>query len=211
MKLKINNINNYKLIRTTFFVAAAFFLLTAAFIVVFLTDTKLTEEVLSVYMPQMQSLIENGKISLLGLFKNNLFACALCMGLGIIPILYFPAWALLSNAMLMGAVLAFGSISGTMSMGKALVFGMLPHGIFELPAIFLSVAMGLTLCKRFSFAIFGMKRRTKSGQIIEEEKILAMLNRMAKIFVTVVIPLLVMAALVETYVTPQILSYMGMN
>lgn len=192
--------------------AGAFCLLTAVFVELFYGDKNLLKEVLAMFMPQMEAMVKDGAISFFAIFKNNLFACALCLGLGFIPILYIPAWALISNAMVMGAVLAFGDISASLPLGKAVVFGMLPHGIFELPAIFLSVAMGLTLCKHMSFAVFGMKKRAKPGQpVIEEEKTLPMLNRLAKNFVIVVIPLLIVAAFVETQITPEILSRMGMN
>lgn len=173
----------------------------------FSKNRELMEEVLSQYMPMMEEMVKDGKISFFAIFKNNLFACALCMGMGIIPFLYLPAWTILTNAMVMGVILAYGSFSGGMPVGKAILFGILPHGIFELPAVFLSVAMGLTLCKRISVGIFGKVTRQAGTQTgVQPETVLELLNRLAKVFVVIVIPLLIVAGVVESQFTPVIME-----
>ena len=140
---------------------------------------------------------EDGSLSYLGVVMNNLYACALCVGLGAVPFLFLTAWAVLSNSMVIGAVLGYGSASGVVPAFRAIVLGLLPHGIFELPAVFLSMAMGLYLCRTLSLKILGRAK---------EERILPLLNNLAKAFVLVVIPLIVAAAVVECCITPQLLE-----
>lgn len=144
-------------------VAAAFLIIAAVSGVLFYSNSGAAQEILSVYIPKMESMMsEDGTISTVSLFFNNLFACAMCIGMGVIPFLFLTIWAIVSNAMIIGAVLGLGSSMGTMSWFNAVVFGMLPHGIFELPAVFFSMAMGIYLCQTLTGKIFGKNREEKN-------------------------------------------------
>lgn len=64
---------------------------------------------------------------------------------GLIPFVPLSALALGTNALLLGAFAALYQHHG---IGLGVYFiGILPHGIFELPALILSCALGLLICR----------------------------------------------------------------
>ena len=191
-----------KLLRMTFWTGIAFIGLTGVFTVYFAQNGEMCREILSAYLPKMESMMDDdGSLSLIRIFLNNIFASALSIGLGLAPFLFLPAFSILSNTMLIGAVLGLSAASSAVPVIKMVAVGLLPHGIFELPALFLSMAMGLYLCRLLTLKILGKAR---------EEKILENLNALAKTFVLVVLPLLAAAAAVECFVTPALMGWAGL-
>src|SRR5699024_1728968 len=88
---------------------------------------------------------------------NNIRASALMAILGIIPFLFLPAIILGYNAVIIGIACAFSMAMGT---GVSfLVLALLPHGIFEIPALILSAALGIYLCKELVKKLVGRSRR----------------------------------------------------
>jgi len=114
------------------------------------------------------------------IFKNNtlnaFYGLALGVIFGFIPII---------NAVLNGLVLGFVMKGVYMATGFADFWRLLPHGIFELPAIFISLGLGVKL-GTFMFVKKGkweeLGRRFRNSLVI---------------FFLVVLPLLVIAAVVE--------------
>lgn len=88
---------------------------------------------------------DDGSFSALALFGNNLRAMVLSTLYGFIPFLYLPALSMGVNAILLGMVAS--SVNGQWLL---LAAGILPHGIFELPALCLSLAAGLCLCQNIN-------------------------------------------------------------
>ena len=86
----------------------------------------------------------DGHISVLGLFRHNVQAMLITILYGLIPALHLPVLLLGLNAILLGAMGAYYVNNGI----SLLVYlaGILPHGIFEIPAIVLALACGLYLC-----------------------------------------------------------------
>ena len=76
------------------------------------------------------------------------------------------------------------------------VLGVLPHGIFELSALILSCALGLLLCRT------GTERILKKSDTPFFRRVLDCI----RVFLTFSVPLLLVAALIETYVTPALLN-----
>jgi len=134
-----------------------------------------------------------GQLSAAGLFLNNLRACTVAILCGLIPFLYLSALALGVNAMLLG-VLAAWYVRGGHSFLIYLA-ALLPHGIFEIPAIVLSFSAGLYFCGRIS-------RELRNGG---SYPLSSCLRQAARIWVLIV-PLLAAAALMEAYVTPLVLN-----
>ena len=130
---------------------------------------------------------EDGSFNVLALFTNNLRAMVLGVLYGFIPFLYLPALALGVNAAILGMLASL--IDGQWLL---LAAGILPHGIFELPALFLSLAAGLCLCKNINVYI----RKNEKGVMKP------LLLNILRVVVLLVLPLLVIAAVMETYVTP---------
>lgn len=133
---------------------------------------------------------EDGSFNVLALFTNNLRAMVLGVLYGFIPFLYLPALALGVNAAILGMLASL--IDGQWLL---LAAGILPHGIFELPALFLSLAAGLCLCKNINVYI----RKNEKGFM---KPLLLNILRV----VVLVLPLLVIAAVMETYVTPALMQ-----
>lgn len=134
---------------------------------------------------------EDGSFSVLAVLGNNVRAMVLSVLYGFIPFLYLPALSLGLNAAIIGMLAA-------MMRGQWLLFaaGVLPHGIFELPALVLSLAAGLCLCRSIDRYI----RKNEKGVI--KPLILELLRVMALL----VLPLLVLAAVTECYVTPLVMQ-----
>jgi len=74
------------------------------------------------------------------IFTNNLFVCFLMLFLGVLFGI-FPFLTLLSNGYIVGYV-AQKAVS---SDGVFILWKLIPHGIFELPAIFISAGLGFKL------------------------------------------------------------------
>ena len=134
---------------------------------------------------------EDGSFNVLALFANNLRAMVLGILYGFIPFLYLPALALGVNAAILGMLASL--IDGQWLL---LAAGILPHGIFELPALFLSLAAGLCLCKNINVYI----RKNEKGVMKP------LLLNILRVVVLLVLPLLVIAAVMETYVTPALMQ-----
>ena len=134
---------------------------------------------------------DDGSFSALALFGNNLRAMVLSTLYGFIPFLYLPALSMGVNAILLGMVAS--SVNGQWLL---LAAGILPHGIFELPALCLSLAAGLCLCQNINRYI----RKNEKG-IMKP-----LLLNILRVTGLVVIPLLVVAAIMEGYVTPAVMQ-----
>jgi len=92
----------------------------------------------------------------------------------------FPVLATLANGYLLGFVAA----KTVESQGIFILWRILPHGIFELPALFISLGLGLKLG---TFVFKKNKLETLSDYIVKS----------IKVFFFIVIPLLITAAVIE--------------
>ena len=124
------------------------------------------------------------------IFANNslktLMAIVLGTALGIVPGIF-----LLANGVALGV--AFSLSVQTRGLWLA-VFSILPHGVLELPAVFLGTSIGLLLGTQAA--------RRLSGR--SEVALRAEMFHGIKFYCTVIVPLLILAALVEVFVTASI-------
>jgi stage II sporulation protein M len=137
---------------------------------------------------------KDGMPGMWAIFANNLRATALSAVLGFVPYLYLSALPLGVNAGILGLFGGFYLNSGYSLL--TYLAGILPHGIFELPAVVLALAMGIYLCRS---TVDYMRRNTKGvmGPLIAN---------MARLFVLIVVPLLLVASVLEVYVTPWVMG-----
>ena len=137
---------------------------------------------------------DDGTIHFGALLVNNLRAAAISVLYGFIPFIYLTALAVGMNALILGVLAAYYVNSGT----SLLIYfaGILPHGVFELSALLIAFALGLLLCRRITQYV----RKNTKGMMKP------LLCNIARSFVMHVLPLLVMAAVVETYITPAVLA-----
>lgn len=137
----------------------------------------------------------NQHLSALFIFSNNLRATLLILLGGSISFSVLGMIAYLINVGLVGVVLGVFKMIGY---SPVLLFaaGLLPHGIFEIPALMLASAVVLRMG-----AILVTPQIGKSmGQVIFEQ-----FADWLKVFIGVVVPLLAIAAIIEAYITPSIL------
>lgn len=141
-----------------------------------------------------KEIVEGGDISLLALFLNNVNAGAFSIGLGIIPFLFLPIYSLFVNGVVVGVMGAVMLVSGLGLL--PFLAGILPHGIFEIPALALGISSGIRLCLTVIRLIF---RKTYPGEFF------VTLKSIVRLFFFWMVPLFAVAAVIETYITPVIL------
>ena len=181
-----------------------FLLLTTLFAVTYYQNAELAKELLGPYFESIEGLMtEDGGISFVDIWLNNLFACARTVAMGILPLVYLPLLSVLSNATVIGTVLGLTAAEAKVSLANSILYMILPHGIFELPALFLSFGLGFYICK-------WLTRRFFRRNLEDKRTFLDLMNGVAKGFVLAVIPLVTIAAFIECFVTPEIMAWAGL-
>lgn len=128
---------------------------------------------------------------LLVIFVKNV--SALLISLALSPIFCLtPVMALTFNGWLLGLVST--TVIQEKSLGYLLV-GVLPHGIFELPALIMGEAVALSFGTAATLALFKKERRNLLRPNIRQNL------RYLMVALTLLLP----AAIIETYVTPLLL------
>ena len=128
------------------------------------------------------------------IFLNNLRVTLIVWISGFIPFIFIPAIISAINGGVIGAVLKITSEEG--SVFKDIATSILPHGVFEIPAICIAVAMGISLC------VFVIKKIKGKSDV----SLAKFLKTQFIFFLKVVLPLLIVAAAIESFVTPLIMN-----
>ena len=159
----------------------------------------LAETIISEFkrMLDAKGINQPGKKEWLVLFFNNFEACFVSFVYGLLPFLFLPILSLFSNTLIIGAVLSIQISSGTNAL-KILTLGILPHGIFELTAVFLSLTMGVHLCLNVSRMVLHKEPYESIKRIFSES---------VRMFVLFILPLLLIAAQIESYITPKLMTF----
>jgi stage II sporulation protein M len=128
--------------------------------------------------------------SVIGIVVNNIVGClmasALGLALGFVPLL-FTITNGLTIGMLVGSTLPKTNV-------LLLLAAVVPYGVFEIPAVLLSSAIGLRLGYSLIKRVMG-----KKGLLNEVKKGL-------KIFVFWVLPLIILATIIQVVITLPLLS-----
>ncbi|MEG0330379.1 MAG: stage II sporulation protein M [Longicatena sp.] len=186
-------------IRSIFFVTSLLFVLALLIVELVLSTnpglaTRLLIELRNVFNAK-QIVNVYGNISAFSLIGNNLVATFSSLVLGIIPFVFIPAFTAILNGGVIGVL--FGSISITTTSIPFLLAGLLPHGIFEIPAMILSVSLGIYICKETTLFILGKQKHFKLKSLA---------FNILRIYGFIIVPLLIIAGLIEAYITPVILN-----
>lgn len=128
------------------------------------------------------------------LFLNNVRATVLFMVAGLVSFSTLGITLFIVNMALIGGVLGGASL---IQFSPFLVFAgiILPHGLFELTAVFLGSAAVL----RMGALLVTPQLDKSMGEVF-----LTALADWFRVFIGLVVPLLAVAAIIEVYVTPQI-------
>jgi stage II sporulation protein M len=132
----------------------------------------------------------DGLVLFAKIFLNNLEACVILFlggaSLGLITLLIISL-----NGIVIGGVIGIvGTERGLPFMAAAI----LPHGIFEIPAFIISGALGLSLAHAFLDELRGSGDMAAAGV------------RLGRTFMTIVLPLVLVAAVIEVFITPVVIS-----
>jgi stage II sporulation protein M len=140
--------------------------------------------------------IANDGISFPMIWGHNLQAIMVILLLGLFSFGVLGALVYLLNMGIIGAVLALIRAMGGSPL-KVGVFGILPHGIFEIPALILASAAILYI----GIVLVTPRPKQTLGEVLIEA-----IADWSKIGLGLVLPLLTIAAIIETWVTPVLLS-----
>jgi stage II sporulation protein M len=169
-----------KEIKTFILLSLILFIISAIFGYIFPTlFQKEIAQLISDLVNQTQGLtsLELIKFIFLNNLKSSFFAVFFGFIFGIIPLVI---------AIFNGYVLGFVANKAVSVEGISVLLRLLPHGIFEIPAILISVASGLKL------GIFIFKRhKDMKNEFLEN-----VLNSI-RVFIFIVVPLLILAAIIE--------------
>ncbi len=177
-----------------FIIITLFLLATAAGYVSAYLDPSIIDELMGQFEESYGWLAEESPtMIMLFIFKNNTIISFLAMlgGIffGILPVIF-----ILVNGFFIGVVV----FSSVQEYGILVVLSaLLPHGIIELPMIFISASIGLRLGVLAFQKIFNINEK----EIRFKYELLSAI----RFFVTVIVPLLFIAAIIETFITSSIL------
>ena len=130
------------------------------------------------------------------LFFHNARTTVVFLLLGLVSFGTLGLALFIGNIALVGAVLGAAQLVDYSPL-LAFAAGILPHGIFELSAIFLATAAMLKT---------GAQLVTPQGDKSLGEMLLVSLADWFRIFIGLVLPMLAIAALIEIYVTPLLIK-----
>jgi uncharacterized membrane protein SpoIIM required for sporulation len=137
-------------------------------------------------------------LSVPSLFVHNTRAIAVILLVGLFSFSVLGIMFYLLNMGLIGGVLALFNLLGIPPIDLFLA-GLLPHGMFEIPALMLGGAAVL----RIGAVLVSPQAGRSMGEVMID-----LLADWAKVFCGIIIPLLAIAAVVETYITPRLLCEM---
>jgi stage II sporulation protein M len=138
------------------------------------------------------------------IFFNNLRASFFAIVLGMIPFLFLPILGVFRNGLYMGAVTAMTHLKGLSVFSFFLIY-IAPHGVFELPAMLYSVCMGIYLSLNITkkFLAIGPSGPGELSLLDQEKKkeesVFNAAKGIVRTWIGVVIPLLLVAAVIETF------------
>jgi uncharacterized membrane protein SpoIIM required for sporulation len=143
--------------------------------------------------PDLKALSQ--KVNAPYLFMNNTRAVFIIFVLGIVSFSVLGVLSYMVNIALIGGLFTVIELLGGHPW-PLFMWGVLPHGIFEIPALLIGCAAML---------YFGVSLVTPQNGKSFGEAALVLVADWTKIFVGVVVPLLAIAAVIETYVSPVLL------
>ncbi len=129
----------------------------------------------------------------LAIFLNNSKVSLFSILFGLIPFIFFPILGAIANGFNTGVITSASCIKGFDF--RFVLIASVPHGVFELPAIFYAVSIGVNLS-------FQISKRILFRLDSSDEPFFLIVKRNFKTWVGVIIPLLLVASIIEAFVTP---------
>lgn len=126
------------------------------------------------------------------IFENNVRAMLIAIALGVFAGLV-PFFSLAMNGIVLGLL---ASVSFHQYSWLVFVSSILPHGIIEIPCFLFATAIGLMIGGAALRKLFG-----KDAELIEE------VAGGVRFYILALIPLLLLAAAIEAYITPYFMDW----
>lgn len=128
------------------------------------------------------------------IFLNNLLVSVETTVLGAIPFLFLPIWMAVKLGYVLGVIFIFDLRLRGLSVGY-FITTVMPHGIFEIPALLYSVSIGIYITIEVSKKIVTKNRKSSIS-------FLDILKKVYNSYVLVIIPMLFLATMIEVFITP---------
>ena len=154
----------------------------------------LAETTLDAFAQQVEQagvLDGEGGMSVFALLMNNWRAMLISALYGLIPFLFLPLVSLLTNGVLIGVMFGIYQANG-MSLA-ALLAGLIPHGVFELPALIFSIACGVRLCRNMCLLVINNPQKAPFMALAED---------LLRVLVLVIAPLTIHVAVYTVRALP---------
>ena len=154
----------------------------------------------------------------LTLFYHNARASVVAVAAGVVPFLFLPILDPLLNGAVLGLLVSITKHQG-LDVPRLVLTQILPHGVFELTAVLYATSLGLYLSSgmgKKAVAAWRKKRGQPQGQPPPAPDLTSFLEtyperaaepeslarNIVRSFVLVVLPLLLIAAFIEGFITP---------
>ncbi|SDR31700.1 stage II sporulation protein M [Natronobacterium texcoconense] len=163
-------------------------------IALMLAGVDLTQLFIEAIEQQYPELAEDDEIGTTASFylENNSLAFLVTIA-GAVSVGLLTAFAMIVNGIIVGNISAvLGSTAGV----DYVVAGLAPHGVFELPALFIAAGVGFRLLYRFGERLFGTRAEFLTKPYVYRTIAFVVFGWL----------LLALAAFVEAYVTPELLE-----
>ncbi len=186
-------LTNLLSLKTAFLISTTIFILGCVIgFIVTLIYPDFGEEMITLFTDMVagQMFMDVPEFLAIELFLNNLLACTVLF-LGGITLGLLTVFVLFFNGLIIGGIIPpISAKSGI----ETVILGIVPHGIFEIPALLFSGALGILVGHALLVEIMG------SGDCAGEAK------RLSLLFVKYIIPFLLVAACIEAFITPLVIS-----
>ncbi|WAC04597.1 MAG: stage II sporulation protein M [Methanoregula sp.] len=155
-------------------------------------NPEIGEEFMHMFQKDVAKQVMGGSDAEIGgkIFLNNIEACILLF-LGGASFGIFTILIMSLNGIVIGAIMEIVHEQHSSAFVAAAI---LPHGIFEIPGFILAGALGILLSQSLVNEYYG------SGDAAAETE------RLTRNFMLMVLPLIAVAAVVEAFITPQVIQ-----
>jgi stage II sporulation protein M len=138
----------------------------------------------------------------LTLFYHNARASVVAVTAGVIPFLFLPILDPLLNGGVLGLLVSVTKHQG-LDVPRLVLTKILPHGIFELTAVLYTTSLGLYLSVGMGKkAVAAWNKRTNEPPAEAAVEPESLARNVFRSFLLVVLPLLLLAAFIEGFITP---------
>ena len=136
------------------------------------------------------------------IFQSNLYNCTTAILLGVL-LGVVPIYIGIYNGILMGTVINFSS---KMHNGVIkFILAVLPHGIIEIPIMFISIGIGLRMGSNI-ISFLRAHLRSDGKKLDRKIRLMQELKQSIGLYVRWILPGLLIAAVIEAYITPLIIE-----